>query len=226
MDNQANIITVSGVSNVKVEPDQLEIEVTSTSSYDTSEKANNALLGNIRKINDILNRLQMNDVKAEVCTSAVNKISHDIYDKNRNVTGEKVAFEALLKVSIKMDIGRPSFEQLMKLIGKELPEAETVVFYLLKDPGEHTLRALASAVQNAKAKAAVIANACEYQLGDIIKITENCSCDNQRSRVDYFVTRVCYAGFGGPSNDNNSEPKKVLVSATVNITWSIDRIKK
>lgn len=225
MENLENIIIVSGVSSVKVLPDQLEIEITSNSSYDTSEEANNALFQNIKTINDILDDLEMNDVTAEVCTSAVNKISHDIYDENRNVTGEKVSFNALLKVSIKMDIGRPSFEQLMKLIGKELPEAEIVVFYLLKDPGEHTLRALACAVQNAKAKAAVIANACEYQLGDIIKITESCFCDNKRSRGDYFVTRVRCAGFGGTSN-NNSEPKKVLVSATVNITWNICKIKK
>ena len=220
MENKESVITVSGVSKIMVSPDQLNLQIVSNSSYDTNVEANNALIQDIDLINDILKELKMEDVKAEIEQSSVSKETHNRYDENNNIIGEDARFNSLLKVSMKMDINHPSSEELIKLIGKKLPNAETSVLFQLKDSTQYALKALAGAVRDARKKAEVIVNALEYQLDTIAKITESCSCDDDSRRFSVLFLESSITGFGSPQTN---EPKKISASATVNVTWNISK---
>lgn len=222
MENQEHIIIVDGSYSMEVTPDQLVMQVDVKSSYKTTEEANNALFNDINQINQILNELNLDDVKAEICSMDVNKKMYTVYDKNNNATGEKVgAFCTTLTVIMKMDANRPNVKQLASLIGKKLKDAEIDITYELKDHSNYKLKVLSGAVKEAQMKAKVITDTCGYKLESIQKITEKCGCHENKSQNRNPLS--IFSGFSAPAPTADAKPKKVQVWANVNIIWNIEK---
>ena len=221
MENQEHIITSIGRSVLKVDQDELILNVEVCSEYPTNEQANKAVSDTLEKIRNILKELGMEEINAVLSTVNVTQLTRSLYDKHDHCIGEEVyAYRMRLDILLKMQVAHPSFNQLIELIGQRLQNAEIGISYNLKDSRKAKLEALKDAVKDSKAKAELIVKALNYKLDTICEITESCSCSSEKKESRLFGGSNI-GGFCCSSGNDNITPSSVEVTAVVTIKWNI-----
>lgn len=163
---EEKLITVTGKGNIHVVPDVTRLELSLVSLHDTYEDTYAQAKSNTDKLTGIMNELSLPKTLPKTIRLDIEKKTQSEYDKYNHYKGEKfLGFE--LDHHVKIDIGMDNvlLNSIIKLIGKNLKQAEINIGYTVKDPRPSELKMLERAVKDAKEKASVMAAAAGCKLG-------------------------------------------------------------
>ena len=165
------LITVTGNGAIHVVPDVTRVELSLVSLHDSYEQAYAQAKSDTDKLKDIMLELKLDTALPKTKSLDIEKKTQNEYDKYNHYKGEIfLGFE--LNHSVKIDLGMDNvlLNNLVRLIGRELKQAEISIGYTVKDPRPFELKMLERAVKDAKEKASIMAKACGCKLGLVKQI--------------------------------------------------------
>ena len=168
MEEKEKIITVTGKGNIHVVPDVIRIDLLLVSLHDTYQEAYAQGKDNTEKLTAIMKELGLPKTLPKTIRFDIKKQTQTEYDKYHNYKGEKfLGFQLDHRVKIDISIDTVLLNSIVKLIGKELKQAEINIGYTVKDQRSAELKMLQRAVKDAKEKASIMAEACGCKLGHV-----------------------------------------------------------
>ncbi len=165
------LITVTGNGAIHVVPDVTRVELSLVSLHDSYEQAYAQAKSDTDKLKDIMLELKLDTALPKTKSLDIEKKTQNEYDKYNHYKGEIfLGFE--LNHHVKIDLGMDNvlLNNLVRLIGRELKQAEISIGYTVKDPRPFELKMLERAVKDAKEKASIMAKACGCKLGLVKQI--------------------------------------------------------
>lgn len=166
MEEKEKLITVTGKGSIHVVPDVTRLEISLVSIHDNYEEAYAQAKENTDKLNGIMSELSLPKTLPKTIRLDIEKKTQSEYDKYNHYKGEKfLGFELDHRVKIDLGMDNVLINSVIKLIGKELKQAEINIGYTVKDPRPSELKMLERAVKDAKEKASIMAKACGCKLG-------------------------------------------------------------
>lgn len=212
------LITVTGRGGIHVVPDVTRLELTLVSLHDTYEEAYTQAKSNIDKLSEIMDKVKLNADLPKTIRFNIDKKTQSEYDKYNHHIGEKfIGFE--LKHVVKIDLGMDNvlLNQIIKLIGQYLKQAEIEIGYTVKDSRPSELKMLERAVKDAKEKAEIMAKACGCSLGlvkDINYSVQELHIYSQARQIHASAEASC-------CNEESLDitPDDLAVSDDVTVEW-------
>lgn len=208
---ESQVISVSGSETVKVVPDMAEILY---SVYSQASDAESCQTQNSTDLNRVIELLKQEGV-AETSIQTSNYGMNPIYDweNGKSITG----YEMTTRVTVS-DI---PLEQVGKLLSDSVDagiNSIDSVSYFSSRYDEAYDEALAKAVEAARRKAEVMAEAGGCTLGEIVSIQEFCA--NQQVRYDGYTARNASAKLEAAA-DMAVMPGEVEVEADITVEFAI-----
>lgn len=173
-----NMIRVTGSGALNVVPDVTRVELSLVSLHDSYEDAYMQAKNDTDKLGKMMEKLKLNITLPKTKSLDINKKTKNEYDRNNHYVGEIfLGFE--LEHHVKIDLGMDNvlLNSLVRLIGRQLKQAEISIGYTVKDPRPIQLKMLERAVKDAKEKATIMAKASGCKLGAV-------------SHIDYSVQEL------------------------------------
>ena len=164
MEEKEKIITVTGKGNIHIVPDVIRIDLLLVSLHDTYQDAYAQGKDNTEKLTAIMKELGL----PKTIRFDIEKQTQTEYDKYHNYKGEKfLGFQLDHRVKIDISMDTVLLNSIVKLIGRELKQAEINIGYTVKDQRSAELKMLQRAVKDAKEKASIMAETCGCKLGPV-----------------------------------------------------------
>ena len=164
MEEKEKIITVTGKGNIHVVPDVIRIDLLLVSLHDTYQDAYAQGKDNTEKLTAIMKELGL----PKTIRFDIEKQTQTEYDKYHNYKGKKfLGFQLDHRVKIDISMDTVLLNRIVKLIGRELKQAEINIGYTVKDQRSAELKMLQRAVKDAKEKASIMAETCGCKLGPV-----------------------------------------------------------
>ena len=217
---EERIITVSGRGGIHVVPDVTRLDLSLVSLHDSYEEAYVQAKADIDRLQQIMVELKLNASLPKTKHLDIEKKTHNEYDAHGHFVREVfLGFELDHRVKIDLGMDTVLLNQVVRLIGQRLKQAEINIGYMVKDPRPFQLKMLERAVKDAQEKAAIMAKACGCQLGKV-------------KTIDYSVQELhiysqarnlhCAeeAGCCDPSSLDIT-PEDLAASETVTVVWSL-----
>lgn len=201
---EENLIRVTGSGNIHVEPDVTRIELSLTSLHDTYEDAYKQAKNDTDKLRKIMEELKLDAKLPKTIRFDIAKKTKNEYDDDGHFEREIfLGFE--LDHCIKIDLGmdRVLLNSVVRLIGRELKQAEISIGYTVKDPRPVQLKLLERAVKDAKEKATIMAKASGSKLGAV-------------KHIDYSVHELYV--YSQARNIHNADEAMCCEAASLDIT--------
>lgn len=168
MEEKEKIITVTGKGNIHVVPDVIRIDLLLVSLHDTYQDAYAQGKDNTEKLTAIMKELGLPKTLPKTIRFDIEKQTQTEYDKYHNYKGEKfLGFQLDHRVKIDISMDTVLLNSIVKLIGRELKQAEINIGYTVKDQRSAELKMLQRAVKDAKEKASIMAETCGCKLGPV-----------------------------------------------------------
>ena len=165
---EERIITVSGRGGIHVVPDVTRLDLSLVSLHDSYEEAYVQAKADIDRLQQIMVELKLNASLPKTKHLDIEKKTHNEYDAHGHFVREVfLGFELDHRVKIDLGMDTVLLNQVVRLIGQRLKQAEISIGYTVKDPRPFQLKMLERAVKDAKEKAAIMAKACGCQLGKV-----------------------------------------------------------
>lgn len=165
---EENLIRVTGSGTIHVVPDVTRIELSLVSIHDAYEDAYKQAKNNADKLKEIMEELGLDVTLPKTKSLDIDKKSRSDYDRNNHYIGDIfLGFE--LNHHVKIDLGMDNvlLNNLVRLVGRKLKQAEISIGYTVKDPRPTQLKMLERAVMDAKEKATIMAKASGCKLGTV-----------------------------------------------------------
>lgn len=215
------IITVTGQGCIHVVPDVTRICISLVSLHDSYEEAYVQAKMNTDWLVKIMNEVKVDPKLPKTKSLDIEKRTQTEYDKYHNYKGEKfLGFE--LNHQVKIDLGMDNIllNQIVRLIGKHLKQAEINIGYTVKDPRPSQLRMLERAVKDAKEKAEIMTKACGCRLGAVksIDYSEQEIHIYSQARNIHGAEEACCCD----ASSLDITPDDLAVSDSVNVVWYIE----
>ncbi len=165
------LITVTGNGAIHVVPDVTRVGLSLVSLHDSYEQAYAQAKSDTDKLKNIMLELKLDTALPKTKSLDIDKKTQSEYDKHNHYKGE-IFLGFLLNHNVKIDLGMDNvlLNNLVRLIGRELKQAEISIGYTVKDPRPFELKMLERAVKDAKEKASIMAKACGCKLGLVKQI--------------------------------------------------------
>jgi uncharacterized protein len=173
-----NMIRVTGSGALHVVPDVTRVELSLVSLHDSYEDAYMQAKNDTDKLGKMMEELKLDVTLPKTKSLDINKKTKNEYDRNNHYVGEIfLGFE--LEHHVKIDLGMDNvlLNSLVRLVGRQLKQAELSIGYTVKDPRPIQLKMLERAVKDAKEKATIMAKASGCKLGAV-------------SHIDYSVQEL------------------------------------
>ena len=162
------IITVTGKGNIHVVPDVIRIDLLLVSLHDTYQDAYAQGKDNTEKLTAIMKELGLPKTLPKTIRFDIEKQTQTEHDKYHNYKGKKfLGFQLDHRVKIDISMDTVLLNSIVKLIGRELKQAEINIGYTVKDQRSAELKMLQRAVKDAKEKASIMAETCGCKLGPV-----------------------------------------------------------
>lgn len=218
MEEKEKLITVTGKGNIHVVPDVTRIELSLVSLHDNYQDAYAQGKDNTEKLSAIMGKLNLPKTLPKTIRFDIEKRTETEYDKYHNYKGEKfVGFQLNHRVKIDLGMDTVQLNSVIKLIGKELKQAEINIGYTVKDQRPAELKMLERAVKDAKEKAAIMAQACGCKLG----LVKSIDYSEQEIHI-YSQARQIHCTEEAACCEPESldiTPDDLSVSDTVTVVW-------
>lgn len=160
------LITVTGRGGIHVVPDVTRLELTLVSLHDTYESAYRQAKSNTDKLSKIMEEVELSITLPKTIKLDIDKKTQNEYDKYKNYIGEKfIGFGLDHRVKIDLGMDNILLNNIVKLIGQHLKQAEIEIGYTVRDSRPSELKMLERAVKDAKEKAEIMAKAAGCSLG-------------------------------------------------------------
>lgn len=208
-DEHKRTVSVKGKAKVSAEPDMATVNFSINSYKRTAEKAREA---NARIANDVLKAVKKLGIKEK--DTKLQNLSIDVdkdYDSNK-----VLGYEARRSFEVKVN----DLDKLPDLIAKVVKKGSNElsnVKYGLDDDSDFRNAALQQATQNAKAKAKLLVNSVDSELGEVMEIKEE-----YYSRPVWYGRSMALAdsasGSGTPGAYSAGE---LEIEASVNVVFEI-----
>lgn len=214
---EENIITITGTGALHVVPDVTRVVLTLESLHDTYQDAYDQAKSNTDTLTRMMGELGLDAKLPKTTSFDIEKKTRNEYDKYKNYIGEKfIGFGLDHKVKIDLGMDNVLLNKLVRLIGRELKQAEISIGYTVKDPRPFQLKMLERAVKDAKEKAAIMAKACGCKLGSVKKI------DYGQTEIHIYSQARNISAAEAPCCTEQSldiTPDDLSVSDNVTVTW-------
>lgn len=197
-------ITVYGESEVNLQPDQVRVSVGVETQADN---ADSAVRENATLINAVL--VKIDEFGEEI--SAVSTGSYQVYPMHRE---EGIQYQALNELRVTLDDIARLGELIDILTTAGANRIQSVQFQASAQENAK-LQALGRAVEQAKGKAQVLAEAANVQLGKLVSITEEAG-----SYTPYVLSDTQAFGMGKEAV-TEIRPENVTVNARVRVEYGI-----
>lgn len=165
------LITVTGHGTVHVVPDITRIELSLVSIHDTYDAAYAQAKADVDRLHNIMDAVKLDANIPKTIRLDIEKKTRSEYDKNDHYKGEIfLGFELNHKIKIDLSMDTLLLNNVIKLIGKKIKQAEINIGFTVKNSRIPQLTMLERAVNDAKDKATIMAQACGCALGPVKSI--------------------------------------------------------
>lgn len=215
-----NHITVTGQGNVHIVPDVTRLQISLVSLHDSYEDAYVQAKQNTDRLTNIMKEVKLAPSLPKTIKLDIEKKTQSEYDRYNHYTGEKfLGFELNHKIKIDLGIDNVLLNTIVRLIGKQLKQAEINIGYTVRDARPAQLLMLERAVKDAKAKAEIMAKACGCQLGEVNKIDYSFNELHiySEARNIHNASEACCCEPGSL----DITPDDLAISDRVDVTWSL-----
>ena len=214
------IVKVTGRGGIHAVPDVTRLELTLKSLHDTYEDAYIQSKSNVGKLNLIMKEVGLESSLPKTIGFDIEKKNESQYDKYDKYVGSKfIGFEIYHKVKIDLGMDNILLNNVVKLIGKHLKQAEISIGYTVKDSRPFQLLMLERAVKDAKAKAEIMATACDCKLGSVKEINYSFSklqIYSQSRQIHDAEEAICCE-----PESLDITPDDLSVSDDVTVVWEL-----
>ena len=225
MEEKEKIITVTGKGNIHVVPDVIRIDLLLVSLHDTYQEAYAQGKDNTEKLTAIMKELGLPKTLPKTIRFDIEKQTQTEYDKYHNYKGEKfLGFQLDHRVKIDISIDTVLLNNIVKLIGRELKQAEINIGYTVKDQRPAELKMLQRAVKDAKEKASIMAEACGCKLGPVKSMDyseQEIHIFSQARQIRSSEEAICCE-----PESLDITPDDLSVSDSVTVVWYINNDEK
>ena len=215
------IITITGRGGIHVVPDVTRVELSLISLHDSYEQAYLQTKADTDRLTEIMKQIGLDVKLPKTIRLDIDKKTVSEYDKYKNYKGEKfLGFQLTHQIKIDLGMDNVILNQVIKLIGLRLKQAEIKIGYTMRDPRPAQLKMLERAVQDAKAKAEIMAHAAGCVLGVCKSINysiEEWHIYSQARNIHCADEAVCC----NPESLDVT-PDDLAVSDTVDVVWTLE----
>lgn len=212
-------IAISGTGKCTVSPDTTVIHLHLSSAFPTYDETLSRSAADLNEIRTIFLALGFERDSVKTTSFSVRRETESYREQNaykERFVGYR--YEQRLKVSFPIDNER--LGQILFALSNAKVDAELNFEYTVSHPEEVVNRLLASAVKDAKGKAAALSEAAGVTLGEIVEISYS-DTEQDYSVRPYRENLACrQAVFSAPPQPE-IQPDDIEVSDTVKVVWEI-----
>lgn len=207
---EQSTITVNGRGVLHVTPDITRLEIGISQTYATYEKAfaaskqNTSLLGGIVE-GSHLSPSYVKTLRFDITESAARPGAYDMIQTFR--------------IDVPIETGLSS--TLLRNIVRQMPGVNTSIGYTLKDSHRTQLEILSRAVEDAKEKAVVMAQAASCKLGNVVSI----NYDMQDNTPFAKGPQISTSATDNSADNFDITPQEIIISDEVAVTWELHNYK-
>lgn len=219
------LITVTGKGTINVVPDVTRVELTLQSLHETYEEAYVQAKKNTDSLSQIMNKVALDNKLPKTIRLDIDKKTQNEYDKFGHYTSAKfIGFELDHRVRIDLGMDNVLLNNIIKLIGKMLKQAEISIGYTVRDSRPSQLLMLERAVKDAKEKATIMAQACGCTLG----LVKDINYSVQELHIYSEARNIHGADEAMSCNEESLDitPTDLSVSDNVTVVWYLSNIIK
>lgn len=171
---EERVITVTGKGEIKLRPDVTRLTVEVRSDHATYADAYQIAEVNLKELSSIMSTCGLESTLPKTTYFNIAHRTRPLYDEYRNYLGEEqVGYR--LEQNIRIDLGMDNalLTQLIRSIGKQMKDVEISIAFTTSDPRVAQNEMLSQAVQDARTKAELMAEAAGCKLGKVKTIDYN-----------------------------------------------------
>lgn len=184
MDKPA-VIKVAGAATLRVAPDLNRIKIRVERIFVSNDQAYECAKENSLAIIAALESVGLDGSLAKTTRFDICENSKPVYEKGRLTGYQKNGYVLKQNLYIDLPVENRRLNEINKSITEHVPFVEIELDTLLSNPREHRMKALSSAVMDAKERAETIAVTLGCRLGAILEV------DYGRTGSDFLYDRVC-----------------------------------
>lgn len=214
------LITVTGYGTIHVVPDITRIELSLVSLHDTYDAAYAQAKADVDRLQNIMKAVELSTDIPKTMNLDIEKKTRSEYDKNDHYKG-KIFLGFELNHKIKIDLGMDTvlLNNVIKLIGKKIKQAEIKIGYTVKNPRASQLILLERAVKDAMDKATIMAQACGCALGPVKKINSSFSELHELREVHVRDIHDADEAMSCSPTSLDIKPDDLTLSDDVEVVW-------
>jgi uncharacterized protein YggE len=213
------VIRVKGRGKVSVPPDTIEINMILTTVKPTYEEAMNAASRDLNELRKCLSSAGFDKKDIKTTNFRVDTKYENITDPNGNYKRVFVGYEITNNLKIEFEQNTMRLTRVLNALANCAATPEFSIRYKVKDDTEVKNLLLERAIDDAKVKAKVMAEAAGVRLGKVISIDYSWG-DIQIYKDVYSMKSSLISTTGTPMID--LEPDNIEVEDTVTVVWRIE----
>ncbi|MGM9626216.1 MAG: SIMPL domain-containing protein [Eubacteriales bacterium] len=215
-------ITVKGVGRVSAKPDFIVLSMTIESKNRTYDTAMSEAAARIEKLRDAAVQAGYEKEILKTTSFHVETCYENVREREGNYHREFTGYTCIYHLKMSFDFDNGQLAAVISRIAESGAKPELHIAFTVKNPAAIHEALLVNAVENAKSKADILANASGHALGELMNIDYNWAelnimsgtrCEVEDSIQPLMATRMCAAP--------EIEPEDIDVSDTVSITWAL-----
>lgn len=215
-------LKVTGKGNIKLKPDLTIINITLSGIEKEYDAVINKATLDAKSLKNNLNRLEMALDDIKTVNFNINPEYESYRDEQGNYSSRFIGYKYQQLLKLEFDISNEKLGKILYAITLAKVDPRLEIIYTIKDKECAKNLLLKKAIDDAKIKAKIIADASEVRLGEIISIDYNFSDNEISSRVmECKSVQLRNAPFDSPY-EMNIVPEDLKISDFVTVIYSIN----
>ncbi|WP_346877433.1 SIMPL domain-containing protein [Clostridium sp. UBA5712] len=216
---EERVISVKGKGKASIPPDTIEINMILTTLKPTYEEAMNAASRDLDELRLCLRSAGFDKKEIKTTNFRVDTKYENISDANGNYRRVFVGYEVTNNLRIEFEQNAMMLTRVLNALAGCKSTPEFSIRYKVKDDTEVKDLLLERAVEDARSKAKVMAEAAGVRLGKVLSIDYSGS-DIQLYRDIYSINKNLISTGGAPNID--LQPDDIDVEDTVTVVWRME----
>lgn len=215
-------IKVTGMTSLNLSPDQITLTLNLKNYYDDYEKTlimSNEETSLVKNLIQSFN-IDRNEIKTLIFNVGTEYTSYK--DKKGEYQRKFRGYSYNHKIQFSFDIDNKLLGQILKKLTKAQNVYDIKIMYSIKDKEEAKNKLLKKAVQNAIAKATIIAEASNLQLGNIVSIDYSLK-DYEYDSSPFYRPYECSCDYSASESELDMDiiPEDIKLNDNVTIIFEI-----
>lgn len=215
-------ITVKGTGKASVSPDLTVVTLTVCAADPDYAKAVNKASRMLDSLKEALAGVGMQEGDLKTGSFNVSTEYESVRDKNGNYTQKFKGYSCVHGLKLEFDFDSDKLADVLAAISGCLAEPQLNVAFTVRDRDAVCEEALRSAADNARKKAAILADASGVKLGKLIGIEYGIAEFALHSPTVYAMADNCAAKGAVRAARMTVNPEDVSVSDTATFVWEIE----